>query len=92
MEIILDGKLMTGREAVHDLLTEQLNLPDYYGRNLDALFDMLSESGQNLNITLIHADVMLSYMGNYGNALIKTLKDAADRFENIEFLVSNEII
>ena len=37
----LDGKLI--KEEGHDYLMRALNLPDYYGRNLDALYDILTE-------------------------------------------------
>lgn len=41
-KIILDGSVMTGREALHDALCAQLALPEYYGRNLDAMYDCLT--------------------------------------------------
>ena len=37
--VVVDGGLMTSREAAHDLLAARLGLPEYYGRNLDALYD-----------------------------------------------------
>ncbi|WP_327194827.1 barstar family protein, partial [Paenibacillus alvei] len=30
----LDGRAISSRNAVHDVLSEVLELPDYYGRNL----------------------------------------------------------
>lgn len=91
MEVILDGVLMISREAVHDLLLEKLELPDYYGRNLDALYDLLSEYPKKLNITVIHKDAMRDSLGNYANALLRTFEDAASAFENIEFSALDEI-
>ena len=41
--IILDGKRMGDREALHAELKEKLGLPSYYGGNLDALNDCLGE-------------------------------------------------
>ena len=41
--IILDGKCMRDFESAHDYLSRVLRLPEYYGRNLDALYDCLSE-------------------------------------------------
>ena len=38
--VVVDGGLMTSREAAHDLLAARLGLPEYYGRNLDALYDL----------------------------------------------------
>ncbi|MBQ2244201.1 MAG: barstar family protein [Oscillospiraceae bacterium] len=40
--IFLDGSLMTDKAAAHDRLACQLGLPAWYGRNLDALYDMLT--------------------------------------------------
>lgn len=91
MEVLLDGRLMVSREAFHDLLKEKLNLPDYYGRNLDALYDMLSESSCDLDITIVHADVMLENLGKYGFAVMKTFTDASCAFPKVDFSVSNEI-
>ena len=50
--IILDGKRMDGKAALHEELKEQLNLPDYYGGNADALHDCLSERREPVNLYL----------------------------------------
>ena len=39
----IDFTGISGKEALHDYLTDALCLPDYYGRNLDALYDCLTE-------------------------------------------------
>lgn len=41
--IILDASKLRERIPAHDYLKEALALPDYYGRNLDALYDCLTE-------------------------------------------------
>jgi ribonuclease inhibitor len=41
MTIQLLGTEMTTREALHAHLQERLGFPDYYGQNLDALWDCL---------------------------------------------------
>lgn len=42
-KIVLDGNYLCNREAAHKYLQEVLALPDYYGKNLDALYDCLTE-------------------------------------------------
>ncbi len=37
---------MPDKREMHDYLESQLDLPDYYGRNLDALFECLTEMGK----------------------------------------------
>ena len=92
MEIILDGALMTDRTAVHDLLAEKFGFPDYYGRNLDALYDLLSTYSRKVNVTLIHESQMYESLGNYGKSLVSTLRDAAAANINLMLSISDEII
>ena len=46
MEIVLDAKRFKGRTRAHAYLKEALRLPDYYGKNLDALYDCLGDIGE----------------------------------------------
>ena len=86
MEIILDGALMTDRAALHDLLAEKFAFPDYYGRNLDALYDLLSAYPQQISVTLIHANLLEVHLGSYGKAVIQTLNDASR--DNVRLTIS----
>ena len=56
IELTLDGAL--GLDAIHDQLAETLHFPDYYGRNLDALFDCLTEIEEDARIRLINPDAL----------------------------------
>lgn len=85
MTILLDGLLMQTRAAAHDHLKQQLNLPGYYGRNLDALFDLLMEISKNTVIHLIHKDQMIAVLGSYGEILLETLQQVADENRNLTF-------
>ena len=73
----LDGNLI--KKEGHDYLKEALNLPDYYGKNLDALYDCLTEI--ECEIELVNA------VDGVGD-IIDTFRDAAD--EN-QFLTINII-
>ena len=42
MKIVLDLRGAQTPEAAHDYLRRALAFPDYYGKNLDALYDLLS--------------------------------------------------
>ena len=43
MRVILDAGKMENREDTFAYLTEQFQLPEYFGNNLDALYDCLTE-------------------------------------------------
>ncbi len=53
MKIILDGHYMSARDEMHSYLKEKFQLPDYYGRNLDALYDCLSEE-EGITVEIVH--------------------------------------
>jgi ribonuclease inhibitor len=83
MMIFLDGSLMTDKAAAHDRLACQLGLPAWYGRNLDALYDMLTGHIAPCHLVLIHESRMLEQLGGYGERLMDTLRDAAEETPGI---------
>ena len=42
-QITLDGNILADAAQIHDYLKEVLNFPEYYGKNLDALYDCLTD-------------------------------------------------
>ncbi len=77
MTVYLDGKKMCGRREAHDHLQQQLSLPDYYGRNLDALYDCLTERSERTELVLVDYDLCREALGKYAEALLSTLYHAA---------------
>ena len=76
MAIILEGRAMTDRVAAHAHLAQRLELPEYYGRNLDALYDVLTElTGE---IVLEDPAAVTEQLGRYGEALLATMQEAAE--------------
>lgn len=45
------GARCTSQEALHEFVAKKLGFPDYYGANLAALADCLSEMGEPARIT-----------------------------------------
>ena len=46
----IDLKDINSKSELHKLLSRELPLPDYYGSNLDALYDVLTEEGEGWNV------------------------------------------
>lgn len=87
MTIELDGRKMHDRAAAHEHLKAQLGLPDYYGRNLDALYDLLTERAQPLTIVVRFRPELEAYLGSYAVKLLTTLRQAAMKNPALELQV-----
>ena len=74
MKYILDGKKMVSREETHRYLKETFGFPDCYGKNLDALYDCLTEQ-KDLEIEVQNKEEMLAALGRYGEMLMQVLED-----------------
>lgn len=71
--VYLDARKLKERRTAHEYLAEMLSLPDYYGKNLDALYDCLTEV-QDCRVVLLHAkEAALS--GTYGEKIVKVLEE-----------------
>ena len=84
MIIQLDGRHMTSRENAHQYLQQAFGFPHWYGRNLDALFDLLTERGEPTVVHLLHRQILEETLGTYGGLLVQTLLEAADSNPNLQ--------
>lgn len=77
MTYLIDGGAMDTREAAHAELARTLSFPAYYGKNLDALHDCLTDMRTPAEITLVRARAMEAALGEYGGRIVRVLRDAA---------------
>ena len=75
MRVILDCERLSPRRGAHEYLQEALGLPEHYGRNLDALFDCLTDL-RDCTIVLRGKDA-LARSGGYGARILRVMEDAA---------------
>ena len=87
MEIVLDAKRFKGRTRAHAYFKEALQLPDYYGKNLDALYDCLGDIGEETVIVVPEVIQKNEYLGDYGKTMLRVFKDAAEENEALTVIV-----
>lgn len=75
--IVLDGGQMRTRDTAHEYLRARLHFPEHYGRNLDALFDLMSTYPHPVTLVICHRRELLAALGDYGICLLDAIDDAA---------------
>lgn len=73
-EIILNGELMLSEEALYQHLQRAFSFPDYFGHNLDALWDVLNEVNEPTLIKFYYPQAARKLLGSYGARFIQLLK------------------
>ena len=72
---ILDCARMTERAAAHAYIARALNFPDYYGKNLDALYDCVTD--------LPDAEIVIVFSSAMDKDVQRVLLDAARHSSNL---------
>ena len=89
-KITINGKRLKERDALHDYIAKKLSFPEHYGKNLDALYDCLSEINTPLNIIIKNKDILEEELGQYAVNLTLMLTDIQNANPNIKVTGINE--
>lgn len=79
-EIIVNLNELDTREKLHDYFSSVLETQDWYGRNLDALYDELTSITEP---TVIRCRKTEEELPGYTKGLVRVLQDAAAENHNL---------
>lgn len=83
-KITLDIEKMRSLPMLHKYLHTALALPEYYGANLDALYDCLTEMSESTELVVPKKVADEAYLGWYGQQFLQMLEDAAAANEALQ--------
>lgn len=86
-EIKIDLKGVRGPRDLHRRIAEALGAPDYYGYNLDALYDLLTEMGGPVTICFENLTDAQQIMPGTCARLQMVCRDAAEENEDIAIVM-----
>jgi RNAse (barnase) inhibitor barstar len=88
--VIIDGEKCKNRVELFQTLQESLSFPDYFGHNLDALFDMLTDLNwlvyDHIYIIILHPETLFK-----NSHIEKDEFDELFQLANVEQLENKEI-
>jgi ribonuclease inhibitor len=82
---VLNGEKMTSVKEAHVYISRKLDFPEYYGGNLDALWDILSTISYPIHISMTNSEILHEHLGEYSDSLISVFWDAEEENENLSF-------
>lgn len=86
METIkLDAARLCGREEAMETLGRALVLPEWWGRNLDALYDCLTDLDRPVRLELEGWEALEEVP--FGRVLLRVLRDAAAENPGLELVL-----
>ena len=86
--MILDAKKILEKEKMHEYFAKKFDLPEHYGRNLDALFDCLCEINEPTLIKLKNKNALDE---GTKESLIRLFCDVCNENEMVKFeLIKDE--
>jgi ribonuclease inhibitor len=83
---IVNGKQIKDRETLHRILADLPGFPDWYGKNLDALHDCLTDVQEEICIQVQNADDLTLHLGNYAAAFLNVLAASAKENKKILYI------
>ena len=81
--ITIDCSGITDPKALHRMLARGLDFPQWYGHNLDALYDCLTDIREPVFVRLLDWHTAESRLGSYGQTVRRVWEDAAEENPHI---------
>ena len=88
MNYTIYGNKMSSRDEAHAEIARALEFPDYYGKNLDALWDMLTS--MDADVTMVNVSAMLRALGAYGCKILSTFYDAMEENDGLTLTIGED--
>ncbi len=87
-EYLIDLSGVTTKEALHEAIGKSLPLPEYYGNNLDALFDVLSSLPEPCTILFANVSEAKEAIPHYIERLQRMCRDVQWENRGLQVLFS----
>ena len=86
----IDGDKIRSRKKLHKTLAKELGFPDYYGSNLDALYDCLTDLHEEVQLTVRHCASLEERLNYTARGFTRVLTDAARENPHLFLTIMDE--
>ena len=81
-KIVLEGNMFVDSETTHKILKELFEFPDYYGKNLDAFWDCLTDwyVGEKAHIVWKDFNISKENLGEDADIMLEIFNRAQNQY------------
>ena len=76
--VLLDGEKIENAKELHRVFAQTLSLPDYYGSNLDALHDALTDISDGIGVVAVNTPLLQKRMGRRWHSFCRLMEDLTE--------------
>lgn len=86
-ELVVDGNKINDMADIHSLFAKELSFPEWYGNNLDALRDCLTDVSDEVAITVVNRDALFEKLNVRYGRFLKTLEYSKKENEKLKIIL-----
>lgn len=90
-KFVIEGEKITKKAEFFESVSAQIPLPEWFGKNLDALYDVITcdllPKG-NAEAEIVNLKALRKNLGSYADALISMLSDIAAGDKRFELVIN----
>jgi len=88
LEIQIDGNLIKSEQDFHVAIAKLLEFPEWYGKNLDALWDLLTGHVEtDVQLTWSNHQISKENLGEDFKAIISVFEDLKESYPEFELIL-----
>ena len=83
--VFLDGEKIASPAELHRVFAETLSFPDYYGKNLDALRDCLTDVREPVTVIAVNTALLRKNLGRKWKPFLRLMDDLQNEEPDFRF-------
>ncbi len=83
--VLLDGEKIKSMKQVHAAFASALAFPEWYGANLDALHDMLTDGVEPVGVIIANPELLKSALGRRWSSFMRLMRALQNEREEFYF-------
>lgn len=90
-KFVIDGEKITKKAELYDAVAQQIPLPGWFGKNLDALYDVITCDilpKDHAQAEIVNLNALRGNLGSYADSLVSMFSDIAGGDKRFELVIN----